>query len=54
MWYQNYHYNIDNNVIYDYALIVQQTEWDKGSILRDTSTGGTTFSNLYQINEWSI
>ena len=34
--------------------IVQQTQWDKGSIFRDTSTGGTTFSNLYQINQWSI
>ena len=34
--------------------IVQQTQWGKGSILRDTSTGGTTFSNLYQINKWSI
>ena len=22
-------------------------QWDKGTILRDTSTGGTTFSNLY-------
>ena len=35
-------------------LLVQQTQWDKGSIFRDTSTGGTTFSNLYQINQWSI
>ena len=29
-------------------FIVQQTQWDRGSIFRDTSTGGTTFSNLYQ------
>ena len=28
-------------------FIVQQRQWDKGFIFRDTSTGGTTFSNLY-------
>ena len=31
------------------VFIVQQIQWDKGSIFRDT-----TFSNLYQINQWSI
>ena len=35
-------------------IIVQQTQWDKGSIFRDTPTGGTTFSNLYQINHSGV